>query len=456
MRNTGYYSRWVRVIKDGGFFDSALCRVSLIAVATVVLVGRPNTGKSTLFNRIVGGRIAITMREPGITRDRIIRDAEWTGRHFQVIDTGGLDFGAADEISRGINRQVDIALAEADVVVMVVDGREGPAPLDEEVADRLRRRNVGFLLAVNKLDARRDFDETEFHRFGASGLFAIAAEHGTGVAELLDEVVKLLPDAPPRLRRKAVSLAVLGRPNVGKSSFLNVLTGSERALVTPIPGTTRDVIEAGFELDGRSFRILDTAGMRRKAKVTESVEYFSVTRAVDVIQRSDVVLLVMDVTEGPTAQDKRIANLVVDRNRGLVVVANKQDLVKPGLTDKLRDYVARELAFISWAPVMWTSCLTGEGVADAVRRAGTVYEAGARHVSSALLRAGLLDALVARPPRRDCRVLGLNQTGTRPPRFRLRVSDPDALTDSYRKSVVSGLRRFGFEGWPIRLIVAGS
>lgn len=424
-------------------------------MATVVLVGRPNTGKSTLFNRLVGGRVAITMREPGVTRDRIIRDAEWSGRRFQVIDTGGLDFAAADEIGRGINRQVEIALAEADAVVMVVDGREGLTPLDEEVADRLRRRNLRFLLAVNKLDATGSFDAGDFHRLGALDLFPVSAEHGIGVGELLDELLRLLPEPPARLRRKAVALAVLGRPNVGKSSFLNALVGSERALVTPVPGTTRDVIEAGFELDGRSYRILDTAGIRRKARVTEAVEYFSVTRALDVIERSDIVLLIMDITEGPTAQDKKIANLVTDRNRGLVVVANKTDLVKPGVETKLRQYVGRELEFINWAPVVWTSCLKGEGVADAVRTAGRVYEAGARHISSALLKAGLLDRLAARPPRRNCRLLGLNQTGTRPPRFRLRVSDPDAVSDNYRKSVVSGLRRFGFEGWPVRLIIAG-
>ncbi|MFO7639342.1 MAG: ribosome biogenesis GTPase Der [bacterium] len=422
-------------------------------MATVVLVGRPNTGKSTLFNRLVGGRVAITMREPGITRDRIIRDAEWTGRRFQVIDTGGLDFAAADEIGKGINRQVEIALAEADMVVLVVDGREGLTALDEEVAARLRRRSLRFLLAVNKLDATTGFDEAEFHRLGALGLFALSAEHGLGIGSLLDELVKHLPPDPVCRRRQAVSLAVLGRPNVGKSSFLNALVGSERALVTPIPGTTRDVIEAGFDLDDRHFRILDTAGIRRKARVTEAVEYFSVTRALDVIERSDVVLLIIDVTEGPTAQDKKIANLIEDRNRGLVVVANKTDLVKPGIEERVREYVARELAFISWSPVAYTSCLKGEGIADAVRTAGRVYEAGGRHVSSALLRAGLLDRLAARPPRRDCRLLGLNQTGTRPPRFRIRASDPDALDPNYRKSVVSGLRRFGFEGWPIRLIV---
>ncbi|MFO7675965.1 MAG: ribosome biogenesis GTPase Der [bacterium] len=422
-------------------------------MATVVLVGRPNTGKSTLFNRLVGGRVAITMREPGITRDRIIRDAEWTGRRFEVIDTGGLDYAAEDEIGRGINRQVGIALAEADVVVMVVDGRAGLTALDEEVGDRLRRRGLEFLLAVNKLDAPRQFDAAEFHRLGAAGLFEISAEHGLGIGDLLDAVVARLPEDKPALRRKAVSLAVLGRPNVGKSSFLNALVGSERALVTPVPGTTRDVIEAGFEFEGRHYRILDTAGIRRKARVTESVEYFSVTRAVDVIERCDITLLVLDVTEGPAAQDKKIANLVVDRNRGLVVVANKTDLVTRGLEDKVRDYVARELAFIGWAPVVYTSCLLGKGIGDAVSAAGRVYEAGGRQVSSALLRAGLLDRLAARPPRRDCRLTGLSQTGTRPPRFRLRASDPAAVDPAYRKSVINGLRRFGFEGWPIILNV---
>jgi GTP-binding protein len=423
-------------------------------MATVALVGRPNTGKSTLFNRFVGGRVAITLREPGITRDRIIRTVEWLGHRFQVIDTGGLVFDSEDKITRQIERQVDVALQEADLAVMVVDGHDGLAPLDEEIAARLRRRGRRFLVAVNKVDAKRDFETSDFHRLGGDKLLPISAEHGIGIDELLDEIIRRLPDLPPPARRRALSLAILGRPNVGKSSFLNALLGDERAIVTDIPGTTRDVVEEDVRFEGRNYRLLDTAGIRRKARVHEAVEYFSVTRAIDVVERCDVVLLMFDATEGPTAQDQRLAHLIDERSRGLVLVANKMDLVPGELDKKVRDWVASRLDFVDYAPTVFASVINNQGVTETVRRASEVYDGGSRQVSNALLHAAVLGRLEQRPPKYNCRVLGISQVGTRPPSFKVRLTRPDAASDAWRRFAVHLIRRaYGFEGYPIRIRV---
>ncbi len=421
-------------------------------MATVVLVGRPNTGKSTLFNRLVGRRIAITLREPGITRDRIVRTGEWQGRRFSVIDTGGLVPGSEDEFARQIEQQVEIALREADVIVLVVDGSAGLSPLDDEVAARLRKKNREFLVAVNKVDASRTYDASDFHRLGGTKLLTLSAEHGIAVDELLDEVVARLPPGTPRTARDALAIAILGRPNVGKSSFLNALLGDERAIVTAIPGTTRDAIEEAFRLEDRDYRLIDTAGIRRKARVNAAVEYFSVSRAVDTIDRCDVALLVLDATEGPTAQDKKIANLIEDRDKGLVVVANKMDIVPDDLVERVQQYVHRQLSFVGYAPVVFASALEAQGISDAVRSAGRVYDSGGRHVSNALLRASVLPRLEAKPPKYNCRVTGINQTGTRPPVFRLQVTEPSEVGAAYLRYVNSELRRaFGFDGYPVRL-----
>jgi len=419
-------------------------------MATVALVGRPNTGKSTLFNKLVGGRIAITLREPGITRDRIIRTAEWAGRAFQVIDTGGLVPDSDDVMDCQIENQVSVALGEADVIVLVVDGREGLSPLDADIARRLRRGETKFLVAVNKLDARRDFDPAEFHALGGEELVPISAEHGTGVDELLDAILPRLPGPKRAGPKRAVGLAILGRPNVGKSSLLNALLGDERAIVTDIPGTTRDVIEETVELDGRAFRLLDTAGIRKRARVKDAVEYYSVSRAIDVIERCDIALLVLDATEGPTAQDKKLANLIEARAKGLVIVANKMDLVARDLLKPVESWVRKQLSFVGYAPVVHTSVLKGEGVTDTLRAAGHVWESGGRRLGSTLLREAVLPRLQSKQPRYNCRVLHLTQTGHRPPVFRLKLTRPDLADRAYLRFVTAEIRRvFSFEGYPL-------
>ena len=422
-------------------------------MASVVIIGRPNVGKSTLFNRLVGGRVAITLKEPGVTRDRLIRPCRWQDREFLVIDTGGYVPDAGTEIQQEITRQVEIALNEATVIVLVVDGTTGLVPLDIEIANRLRARGKRFLLAVNKCDIRRGFDETEFYRLGAEHLFTISAEHGTGVDELLDEIVHQLP--PVRLPpRTGVALAILGRPNVGKSTLLNRLLGSERAIVTPVPGTTRDIIEENFEFEGETFRIIDTAGIRRRTRIDQPVEYYAVSRAIDTIDRCDIALVVIDATEGPTAQDRRIINLVTERNRGLVIVANKTDLIPRELRKKVEQYITTKLQFVSYAPLIYACALRGKGVRDAVRQAKAVYHSGALRISARFLRATILNQLQDQPPAPGCRVIALSQTGIRPPLFRLRVSCPDAVGIRYQRFVINLLRhQFRFTGYPIRLKV---
>ncbi len=417
----------------------------------VAIVGRPNVGKSTLFNRLVGGRVAITLREPGVTRDRLIRTASWQDREFLVIDTGGYVPDAEEQIQQEITRQVELALNEAAVIILVVDGTTGLLPLDEELASRLRAQGRRFLLAVNKCDKRRQFDETEFYRLGAERVFTISAEHGTGVDELLDAVIAELP--PVKLSAPTgLALAILGRPNVGKSTLLNQLLGRERAIVTPVPGTTRDLIEETFKFEGETFQIVDTAGIRRRTKIEQPVEYYSVQRAIDAINRCDIALVVIDATEGPTAQDKRIINLVTDRDKGLVIIANKTDLIPRELKKKVEEYITRNLEFVSYAPLVYTCALRGKGVWDAVRQAKAVYHSGAMRISSRFLRETILAQLKENPPAPGCFVLGLSQTGIRPPVFRLRVSRPEAVKSRYQRYVLNLIRnQFRFTGYPLRL-----
>jgi GTP-binding protein len=418
----------------------------------VVICGRPNTGKSTLFNRLVGGRVSITLQQPGITRDRIIREVEWLGNRFKVVDTGGLVPNSKEEMLREVARQVQIALDQAKVIVLVVDGSSGLQPLDEEIAARLRRAGLEFLVAVNKSDIRSRFETSGFYKLGGSALVPISAEAGTGVDELLEAILQRLPRAERTKRADLLSLAIVGRPNVGKSSLMNYLLGHSRSIVTAIPGTTRDVIEESFELEGQTYRLLDTAGIRRKPRVSEPVEYYSVTRAIEQIRHCDVALVMFDAFDGPNNQDKRIANLVEERSRGLVVVANKMDTVPDKLNDKVRAWVRKELSFVAYAPVLYASVLNGRGVTEAIREARRVWESGGRQLPGTKLREQILPLLEKSQPRFDCRVLALTQVGTRPPTFRLRVTKPKVLTPAYERFVIAEIRkRYKFVGYPIRL-----
>lgn len=420
-------------------------------MATVVIIGRPNVGKSTLFNRLVGGRVAITLKEPGITRDRLIHTANWRGREFTVIDTGGFIPDAETTVEQEIARQVKIALQEAAVVIMVVDGTIGILPLDQIIAEQLRRQGIDFLLAVNKCDLKRKFDIHEFHRLGGTKIFPISAEHGIGIDELLDEVITRLPASPPT-PSSAIALAIVGRPNVGKSTLLNRLLGKERAIVTPEPGTTRDPVEDTLEFEAQRFQLIDTAGIRRRSHVNQNVEFYAVRRAIDAVERCAIAVVVIDATEGPTAQDKKIINLVTTRGKGLVIAANKSDLIPQELIKKVREYITAKLNFVNYAPVVYTVATTGKGILDLRRQIKAIYHSGGMRLSRRFLSATLLAELKNHPPAIHCRVLGITQTGVRPPTFRLRLSQPDAVTATYQRYILNLIRQqFKFTGYPIRL-----
>jgi GTP-binding protein len=420
---------------------------------TVAIVGRPNTGKSTLFNRLVGKRVAITLKEPGTTRDRIIQPAEWLGRRFWVIDTGGLVPDATEVIEKEIAIQVELAISESDIVLLLVDAREGLNPVDRDIARRLNRNRKRFLLVVNKVDNPRvEHDTAEFYQLGVKELFPICAEHGTGVDELLDRIFELFPEPAANEAGDQIRLVILGRPNVGKSSFLNALLGTYRSIVHELPGTTRDSVEATFELEGRKFLIVDTAGIRRRSRVDQAVEYLSVLRAVRNIDDADIAILMLDVRAGVTAQDKRIATLVAEKGKGLVIAANKADLLTGDAVQSVRDWLRSTLPYISHVPIVFTSALMNRDIQQVIHEAVTVFDRGGQRIGKREIQEQLLPRLQASPPRRGATVRDIIQTRIRPPEFKLRVSDFRVIDNAYLRFVEHEIRRcFGFPGYPIRI-----
>jgi GTP-binding protein len=423
---------------------------------TLAIIGRPNTGKSTLFNRLVGRRVAITLMEPGTTRDRIIQQGEWLTRKFWVIDTGGLVPTAQTPIEKEIEIQVELAIQEADIALLLVDAREGLNPVDIEIADRLKRRKTRFLLVVNKVDnpqsSVRESEAAEFYRLGTDRLFPISAEHGHGVDELLDYLFEQFPESPTAERQGEIRLAILGRPNVGKSSLLNALLGEYRSIVHDVPGTTRDVVEATFELEGQAYRIVDTAGIRRKSRVDAAIEYFSVLRAIRTIDDADVAIFVLDVRAGVSAQDKHIAALIAEKGRGLVICANKADLLSEDSFEPVQDWLREVLPYIRYVPIVFTSAKENRNVQEVVRAASRVFEQGQKRISKQDLKEQLLEVFIAAPPRKGAQVRSVKQTGVCPPEFKLAVTDPRVINEAYLKFVEREIRRlFGFEGYPMRI-----
>jgi GTP-binding protein len=424
---------------------------------TIAIIGRPNTGKSTLFNRLVGRRVAITLMEPGTTRDRIIQQGEWLNRKFWVIDTGGLVTTAQTPIEKEIEIQVALAIQEADIALLLVDSREGLNPVDIEIADRLKRRKTRFVLVVNKLDNPqsnvRESEAAEFYKLGTDRLFSISAEHGYGVADLLDYVYEQFPESPAPERHGETRLAILGRPNVGKSSLLNALLGEYRAIVHEEPGTTRDAVEATFELEGNAYRIVDTAGIRRKNRVEAAIEYFSVLRAIRTIDGADVVILVLDVRAGVSVQDKRIASLIAEKGKGLVICANKADLLSEDALKPVRDWLREVLPYIRYVPIVFTSAKEQHNVQEVVREASKVFAEGQKRISRQNLKE-LLPVFQAAPPRRGAEVYAVKQTGVSPPEFKLSVTNPKVINDAYLKFAEREIRRrLGFQGYPLRIRV---
>ncbi|MBI2461587.1 MAG: ribosome biogenesis GTPase Der [Candidatus Rokubacteria bacterium] len=430
----------------------------------IAIVGRPNVGKSTLFNRLVGRRRALVKDTPGVTRDRlegICRFGAWEAR---VIDTGGLDPTARADLVAGVRRQVLHAIDAADLLLFVVDAREGLTALDREVGRLLRRTRKPVLLVANKVEGPRQFaDLGEVYELGVDPVFPVSAEHGRGVAELLEAVGALLPagGAEPAEAVPVARLAVVGRPNVGKSSLVNAILGEERVLVHPEPGTTRDAVDTPVAIAGRPYLLIDTAGLRRKSRVSQPLERLAAVMARKGLERCDLALVVLDGTEALAAQDLRIAGYAEAAGRGVVLVVNKWDLVRapdqaPARTRELRE----RLPFLAHAPVVFTSAKTGEGLPrlfEAVERVAAEF---AKEIPTSELNQALRKALEARPPAgvrgRTLKVYYATQVGTRPPTFLLFVNDPAALHASYERFLVHRLREaFGFAGSPVRLRLRG-
>jgi len=430
----------------------------------VAIVGRPNVGKSTLFNRMVGGRPALVDDTPGVTRDRRYGEVEYFGREFNTVDTGGLDPEAEKEaIGAGIHRQAHTAIHECDAVLFVMDGTAGIMPVDRDLAQMLRECGRPVVCAVNKIDGpKRDPMVHEFHELALGELYPVSAEHGRGVDALIEAIVAELPEPPPKPviedAGDVLRIAFVGKPNVGKSSLVNRLVGAERSLVHDAPGTTTDPVDTPFSFGGRDYLLVDTAGIRRRSRVGERTEQVSVSMALGQIRRADVAVMVVDATEGPSEQDQRISGAILDAGRALVIALNKRDLLDTRGVSKVQRQAADELHFLAFAPTVMLSALRGDGLGDLMAAIDDVAAERERRIPTAELNRFFADVCETHPPPtqkgRSVRVHYITQGGVRPPTFLLWANHPRYLAASYRRFLVNQLRkRYGFAGSPVRVVV---
>lgn len=430
----------------------------------VAIVGRPNVGKSTLFNYIGQKRVSIVEDMPGVTRDRIYLDAEWLGREFTMIDTGGIELESTDKILTSMRYQAKLAIDEADAILFVVDGKVGLTSADEAVAIILRNTRKPVLLVVNKVDNMQKANEIyEFYNLGLGEPIPISAANALNIGDLLDEVVKCLPNEEiiPDDSEK-IRVAIIGRPNVGKSSLVNLLVGEERVIVSDVAGTTRDAIDTHFTRDDTEFILIDTAGMRRKARIDEPVERYSVMRALRAVDRSDVVLMVIDAVDGVTEQDKKIAGYAHDAGKACVIVVNKWDLVEKDSKTTLRytEEIRTELAFMQYAPVLFVSALTKQRIPRIIELVKFVAEQHTMRVSTSVLNQVIEDAIAINPPPSQhgtrLKIMFTTQPNVKPPTFVFFVNDEQIMHFSYLRFLENKLREsFGFEGTPLKLVVRG-
>ncbi|MBO2520453.1 MAG: ribosome biogenesis GTPase Der [Firmicutes bacterium] len=430
-----------------------------MAKGIVAIVGRPNVGKSALFNRIAGRRLAIVEGEPGVTRDRIYAECQWQGRRFILVDTGGIDFGAREGFAALARRQAELAVEEADVILFVVDARDGLVAPDQEVAGALRRSQKPVLVVANKVDHRRLVPQAaEFYALGLGDPLPVSAEHGLGIADLLDRMIQLLPAGGEEDEAEdEVRVAVIGRPNVGKSSLVNRMLGEERSIVTEIPGTTRDALDSHVTRDGIRYTLIDTAGIRRRSRIEEPVERYSVIRALRAVDRADVCVLLLDATELVTEQDKRIAGYAHEAGKGMIIGVNKWDLVEKDdkTADRFEEQIREQLGFLQYAPILFLSAKTGQRVHRVFELAHYVANQHALRISTGRLNEVLHQATMRLEPPTDkgerLRIYYGTQSGVKPPTFVLFVNEPKLMHYSYLRYLENQLREnFGFVGTPIR------
>jgi GTP-binding protein len=425
----------------------------------VAIVGRQNTGKSTLLNRVAGKPLAIVEDMPGTTRDRIFANVSWQGTEFTLIDTGGLELEINSTIAKGVNAQIEAAIDEADVIIALMDVRDGATPSDMEIADMLRRSNKPILLVANKADNDKLENEAlELYELGLGEPLAVSAHHGRGIAELLDRIVTLLPPTPPlEAAPEAVKVAIVGRPNVGKSMLLNALVGDKRAIVDDSPGTTRDAIDTLFDFSGQSVLLIDTAGIRRRGRVKAGVERYGVMRTLRAIDRADIALLVLDATEPATAQDTHIAGYIQQSARGIVLIVNKWDLVENKDITEWNKYIKSQFKFVAHAPVLYTSAKSGQGVSKIMPQVVQVYRERLKRLSTTTVNSVIQQAIAAhnRPRSRgkQLKILYATQAEVNPPTFVIFANDARLIHFSYQRYLENKLRQaFGFAGTPLRLV----
>ncbi|WP_296227491.1 ribosome biogenesis GTPase Der [uncultured Lactobacillus sp.] len=425
----------------------------------VAIVGQPNVGKSTLFNRIINERVAIVEDRPGVTRDRNYARASWMGHQFSIIDTGGITWEDST-IDEEIRAQAEIAIEEADVIVMLADASQGVTSLDERIAHLLYRADKPVLLAVNKADnPEQRTDIYDFYSLGLDDPIPVSGSHGTGIGDLLDEVVKNFPADAEKTEEGVISFSVIGRPNVGKSSIVNRLLGEERVIVANEEGTTRDAIDTPFVKDGTKFRVVDTAGIRRRGKVYEKTEKYSVMRAMSAMERSDVAILVLDASTGIREQDKHVAGYAHEAGLGMIIAVNKWDLPKKDSSSG-KDFEAvirEEFSYLDYAPIVFVSAKTGKNIDQLPKMVKEVYENKNQRIQSSVLNDLLLEAsrLVPAPmvKGKRLRVYYMTQVKTNPPTFVVFCNDPELMHFSYQRFLINQLREnFDFTGTPIKIL----
>lgn len=429
--------------------------------ATVSIVGRPNVGKSTLFNRLIGRRKAIVHDEYGVTRDRHYGESFWNGKNFSVIDTGGYLPDESDAISSGIREQIHLAIDESDVILFVVDTETGVHPLDQSVAEILRKQETPVLLVVNKCDnEQKRMEAVEFYSLGFDELFPVSSISGTGTGDLLDKVVELLPEKEEEDEDKYPKIAFVGRPNVGKSSLMNALLKSDRCIVTEIPGTTRDAINSKLEYEGDTYIIVDTAGLRKKAKVKENIEFYSTVRTDRAIKEADVVVLMLDAMQGFDEQDKRILREAENFNKGIIIVLNKWDTVpekSSNLLKEFEEYIYGKVRTLDYIPVISISALTGLRIEKVLDFSKKVIEQRRKKIPTPQLNDAIEKILKERPlPVKRGRQLKIQyavQVKSNPPVFKFFMNNPQELPPNYRRFLENKLREyFSFEGVPITMV----